>query len=326
MPDFNKKKKPRIAFFCGADGETFLHDIYSLAADHFELYYFQTKTIEHKTIEQIYELMKYCDISWFEWCTELAVVASHLPKVCRNIIRLHRYEAFTGCPKLVKWENIDVLITVGNGFVRDKLNVDIPEIEDQTKITEIPSGINLEKFEFSERQKGKNIAFVGNLSMKKNPVLLLHCFEELLKIDPEYRLFFAGAFHDPILEQYMRYTISQRNLDKSIFFAGWQEDINAWLGDKHYIVCSSIVEGHPVGIMEGMARGLKPVLHDYPGSRQFFPAEFIFETPAEFCDLIISGAYEPSRYRRFIEKMYPLSLQLERINEVFNELGQKEFV
>ena len=103
-----------------------------------------------------------------------------------------------------------MLITIGNGFVTDKLIGDVAGIENRTRIVQIPNGINLKKFKFVEREKGKNIAFVGNLSMKKNPVLLLRCFEALLAIDPDYRLFFAGTFHDPVLEQYMRYTIGNK--------------------------------------------------------------------------------------------------------------------
>jgi glycosyltransferase involved in cell wall biosynthesis len=314
-PPIVRPGKPKIAFFCGGDGVTFLWDIGMFAKERFNVWFF-----EGRTLEEAHELMRWSDISWFEWCTDFTAAASQLPKVCKNIVRLHRYEAFTHWPSNVKWENIDTLVTVGNDFIRRRLSAQVPGIEERTRIIEIPNGINLEKFEFSNRPRGRNIAFVGNLNTKKNPAFLLHCFSSLRRIDPEYRLYFAGRFQDAALEQYMRYMVGQLGLNEVVFFDGWQEDVSGWLADKHYIVCSSIVEGHPVGVLEGMARGLKPVIHNFPGAGKFFPAEFLFNTPQEFCDMIVSEPYEPSRYWRFVEQRYSLSEQLGRVNELFMEL------
>lgn len=310
--EYVRKKRAKIAFFCGADGVKFLWDIGMFAKSRFETRFFDGQTLEEMT-----ELMKWSDISWFEWCTEMPVVASQLPKVCKNIIRLHRYEAFTHWPAQINWDNIDTLITIGNDYVRSRLIKTLPDIELKTHIVDIPNGINLDKFKLYEKSRGKNIAFVGSLNMKKNPAYLLHCFKALHMIDPDYRLFIAGKYQDEVLEQYMSYMINELGLNESIFFEGWHDDINKWLTDKHYIVSSSIVEGHPVGVMEAMACGLKPVVHNFPGARKFFPKEFLYEGVGEFCEMILSGDYEPYRYRRFIEESYPLQEQLRLINEVF---------
>ncbi len=315
-----RSRRAKIAFFCGRDGVKFLWDIGMFAKTRFEVKFF-----EGQTLDEMHELMKWSDISWFEWCTELPVVASKLPRVCKNVIRLHRYEAFTHWPMEMNWENIDTLITIGNEFVCNRLKRKIPGIEFKTRIVEIFNGINLEKFKFIEKPRGKNIAFVGNLNMKKNPAYLLHCFNALHRMDSDYRLFLAGRFQDEVLEQYMQYMVDELGLNGSVFFDGWHGDVNAWLADKHYIVCSSIVEGHPVGVMEAMACGLKPVIHNFPGSKKFFPREFLYEGVEGFCEMILSGDYEPVRYRRFIEETYPLSEQLRQINELFvdfeRELG-----
>jgi glycosyltransferase involved in cell wall biosynthesis len=278
---------------------------------------FETRFFEGQTLEEMTELMKRSDISWFEWCTELPAFASKLPKVCKNIIRLHRYEAFTHWPGEMNWDNIDTLITIGNDHVRKRLTTIVPGIEFKTHIVDIPNGINLERFKLHEKPRGKNIAFVGSLNMKKNPPYLLHCFSALHRIDPEYKLFITGKYQDEVLEQYMRYMVNELGLNESIFFEGWHDDVNAWLADKHYIVSSSIVEGHPVGVMEAMSCGLKPVVHNFPGAKKFFPEEFLYEGVHEFCEMILSTDYESRRYRRFIEESYPLQEQLRRINEIF---------
>jgi len=264
--------------------------------------------------------MRWSDISWFEWCTNLAVTGSRQPKVCKNIIRLHRYEAYEHWPQQVCWANIDILVTVGNNFVMDALLSRVPYLESQTLVTTIPNGVDLEKFSFTDRQRGKNIAFLSNLRTVKNPAFVLQCMQKLHYIDPDYRLFFGGIFQDKALEQYLRHMVDALDLCDVVFFDGWQEDVRYWLEDKHYIVSTSIIESQGMGLLEAMACGLKPVIHNFPGAAEIFPSEFLFNISEEFCEQILSETYEPQRYRRFVEENYSLKNQLTKINNIFSQL------
>ena len=315
MLDVIRSKRAKIAFFCGGDGTTFLNDIVEFTKQHFQVRFFQGRTEQ-----ELYELMNWSDISWFEWCTDLAVIGSKLPKVCKNVVRLHRYEAYLPWPCQVDWENIDILITVGNSFVKDTLVSKVPDIESKTSIITIPNGVNLEKLRFGSRCRGKNIAFLGNLRMVKNPAFLLQCMQKLHYIDPEYRLFFGGICQDQTLEQYMHHMVRALGLDNVVFFDGWQEDISSWLADKHYAVSTSIIESQGMGVLQGMACGLKPVIHNFPGACQIFPSEFLFNISEEFCQQILSDSYEPEKYRKFVENNYSLRNQLSKINDVFKDL------
>jgi len=315
MIEVIRSKRPKIAFFCGADGQTFLEDILQFTKQRFE-----TRVFEGTTEGQMYELMQWSDISWFEWCTNLAAAASNMPKVCKNIIRLHRYEAYEHWPEQVNWDNVDVLITVGNPVTREVLISKVPDIESRTSVRAVPNGVDLEKFEFVDRPRGKNIAFLANLRLIKNPAFVMQCMQKLHYIDPEYRLFFAGHFQDLALERYLRHMAEALKLTDVVFFDGWQDDVNAWLKDKHYIVSTSICEGHPVGILEAMACGLKPVVHNFPGADAIFPREFLFDISEQFCEQVLSERYEPARYRNFVAEHYSLDAQLRKINEIFTEL------
>lgn len=315
MLEVIRSKRPKIAFFCGLRGDTkFLTDIYTFTERRFLVEFF-----EGEDIDQMYELMKWSDISWFEWCTNIAVEASKLPKVCKNIVRLHRFEAYGDWPGQVQWENIDTLITVGNSFVKEALFKQVPDIRNQTQLIVIPNGVNLDKFKFVDRLHGKNIACVGYLNMRKNPMFLLQCMQKLHYIAPEYKLFFAGVFQNPMLEQYIKHIVQVFELTDVVFFDGWQEDINSWLKDKHYIVSGSIGESQGMGSMEGMACGLKPVIHNFPGAKEIFPLEFLFNISEEFCEHILSDTYEPKGYRRFVEENYQLQKQLSEINSIFTQ-------
>ncbi len=319
MIEVVQTKRPKIAFFCGLKDDTkFLTDIYE-----YTRYRYLVQLPEFKDIDQMYEVMKTSDISWFEWCTNMVVEASKLPKVCKNIVRLHRFEAYCDWPTQVQWENIDVLITVGNSFVKDALLEQVPDIENRTRLVTIPNGVNLDKLKFIDRPRGKNLACVGYLNMRKNPMFLLQCMQKLHYIDPEYKLFFAGVFQDPMLEQYVRHIVQELKLTDVVFFDGWQENVNSWLQDKHYIVSCSIGESQGMGLLEGMACGLKPVIHNFPGANQIFPSEFLFDISEEFCEQIRSVSYEPRRYREFVKENYPLKNQLSKINDIFTQLEAK---
>ncbi len=310
-----RSKRPKVAFFCGGDGSQFLDEIAEFTKQRFE-----TRIFEGRTEQELYKLMKWSDISWFEWCTNLAVVASNLPKVCKTIVRLHRYEAYELWPQRINWANVDILITVGNSFVRDALLRSVPQLASRTNVVVIPNGVDLEKFAFTNRKRGKNIAFLANLRMVKNPAFVLQCMQKLHYIDPQYRLFFGGAFQDGALEQYLRYMVGALDLRDVVFFDGPQEDVRSWLEDKHYIVSTSIIEGHPMGLLEGMACGLKPVIHNFPGADQIFPSEFLFNISEQFCQQILSDIYEPEKYRRFVEENYSLQNQLNKINDLLMQL------
>jgi len=307
-----RSKRPKIAFFCGGDGMTFLNEIIEFTKRRFKV-----RLFEGQTEDELYKLMEWSDISWFEWCTNLATAASKLPKVCKNIIRLHRYEAYEQWPQEINWNNIDILITVGNKITEQTLLDKVPGLESYTSLVTIPNGVNIDKFKLIDRQRGKNIAFLANLRMVKNPAFVLQCMQKLHYIDPEYRLFFAGRFQDQALEQYLRHMVHALELDDVVFFDGWQENTNSWLQDKHYIVSTSICEGHPVGLLEGMACGLKPVIHNFPGAGDIFPSEFLFNISEEFCRQILSDTYEPQRYRKFVEEKYSPKSQLSKINDIF---------
>ncbi len=316
MVEVIRSKRPKVAFFCGLKSDTkFLNDVYAFTERRFNVRFF-----EGEDVNQMYELMKWSDISWFEWCTNMAIEASKLPKVCRNIVRLHRFEAYGQWPGQIRWENIDALITVGNSFVEDALLKQVPDIRNRTQLITIPNGVNLNKFEFIDRARGKNIASVGYLNMRKNPMFLLQCMQKLHYIDPEYKLFFAGNFQDSMLEQYIKHVVQALKLTDVVFFDGWQEDVNTWLKDKHYIVSCSIGESQGMGLLEAMACGLKPVIHNFPGADQIFPSEFLFNIAEEFSEQICSASYEPRRYRRFVEDNYSLKSQLTKINNVFTQL------
>ncbi len=304
-----------VGFFCGGDGPTFLRPIEAYVRQRFPV-----RVFEGNTIPEVHRLMGSSDIAWFEWCSELAEIGSRHAGACTKIIRLHRYEAYLDWPRRVNWDAIDYLITVGNRFVREALLEQVPDLPSRVRMETIPNGVDLDRIRFQRRRRGKRLAFIGDTRMVKNPMFLLQCMEELHRRDPDYHLYIAGKVQDKTLDQYLRHMTRSLHLEGVIHFDGWQSDVQGWLADKHYIVCTSIIESQGMGVLEAMAAGLKPVIHDFPGAEDTFGSEWLFRTPREFCDRIESADYHSQQYRAYVERRYSLSEQLDRVGGILTGL------
>ncbi|MBE3068894.1 MAG: glycosyltransferase [Planctomycetes bacterium] len=308
-----RSKRPKVAFLCEFDDTKFVRDIARHIGERFE-----TRFAKGQSTDETRQLLQWCDIAWLEWCTPQVILASQMPRTFRSIVRLHRFEAYKVWPPQVAWEHIDVLVTVGNPVVVAHLKQTVPDLQRRTRLVTIPSAVDLAAWPFRERPRGKHIACLGYLNPRKNVSLLLQCFARLHAIDPEYRLFIGGTSQDSMLTQYVETMIGELGLAASISMDGWQHDPAAWFADKHYVVSTSLGEGFPVSLLEGMACGLKPVVHTWPGVRDIFPGEWLFRTVDEFCDRVISDPYEPQAYRAFAER-YSLAAQLRQVNGLFLE-------
>jgi len=312
----SKDRRVRIAFFCGPDRK-FLPDIvdhFSKRTEEYEVQVFHSKSVKDFT-----DTLAWSDISWFEWCDNLIVEASKLPKVCRLVCRLHRYEAFTRMPAQVDWSKVDILILVAH-HIKDALKMQIPDMDERVNVQVIYNGVNLKRFVYRERKKGYNIAYIGYLNYRKNPSLLLQCIRYLVDRDPRYVLHIAGRYQDMESKLYIDQMVGNLDLRDNIVFHGWIDDLNSWLEDKHFLLSTSIHEGCPCGIMEAMASGLKPLIHNFFAAEELYPRKYIFNTLDEFANMVTSDDYSPAEYRKYIENNYSLERQLGEIESAFTHL------
>ncbi len=315
MLDVIRSRRPKIAIFGTDDRTGSLRRIVEFIED-----YFETRLSDGRTGPGADKLMEWSDISWFQSCPGLAVAASKKADGCRKIVGIHSYDQQEQWPGQMNWDNIDTLLITANSIVRDLLVRSIPGLESKTSVTVVPNCVDIDRFTFIDRPRGKNIAFLSDLLPQKNPVFILQCMQKLHYIDPGYRLFFGGDFVDRTVEQYVRHMIEVMGLGNVVSFDGRQANVCSWLEDKHYVVSTSFFEDSSTELLEAMACGLKPVVHNFPGADRIFPAEFLFNISEQFCELICSCQYEPIRYRRFVEETYPLHKQLNEIKSLLNRI------
>ena len=269
-----KIKGIKIAFF--ANHTSFLNNIIEDISQNNE-----TRLFEGETTDQMTELMEWADLAWFEWCDNLVIEASNLPKKCNIICRIHSYEVFTDMPSKVNWGNVDHILFV-NETVKELFE---RQVDCKTPRSVISNGVDTNKFNIPSGKKyGKKIASVGFINDKKNPTLLLYCFKKIHQYDPEYSLHIAGEFQDPRIQLYFENFILKNKLP--VYFDSWVEDMPSWYADKDFVISTSLFESFHYSIVEGMTSGLMPLIHDWKGSDLIYPYEYLYNDPDECLDLL----------------------------------------
>ncbi|WP_457983339.1 glycosyltransferase family 4 protein [Bacillus paralicheniformis] len=285
-------RRPKIIFFVKPDLDRFLNAV----VEHLSETY-RTRKIAVHDLNQIDTGMQWADICWFEWCDDLLIHGSKVPSAAAKtlICRLHSYEAFTFYIKKVYWQAVDQVIFDGE-HMREYVLDQVKSLKKE-KTAVVPNGIKLDEYTFQQRQKGFHIAYVGYINYKKGPMLLLQAFKALIDKDPRYKLFIAGTFQDARYQLYFKQMIDELRLTDNVQFDGWQDDMNQYLEDKHYLICTSLLESQHMSAMEAMAKGIKPLIHNFYGAKTIYDESVVWNTIDEFVAMITSGDYTSLHYR-----------------------------
>lgn len=311
--------KTKIVFFSRGD-DKFLNEIIDKLSLLYEVKKITVRTMpEMKLIDQ---WMAWADICWFEWCDGLVVYASKLDiaKQRKVICRLHSYEAFTLYPSQVNWESVDILIFVSMNikeYLIEKVKIN------KTKIMLIPNGVNMENWTYKSRVHGYKIAYAGYINYKKGPLLLLQTFKALFDRDNRYSLHIAAEFQDPRYSLYFKQMVVEMGLENNFIFDGWQESLDHWLDDKDYILCTSVLESQNMGVMQAMAKGIKPVIHNFAGAKGIYDSKYIWNTIDEAIGMVADKNYDSAEYRDFIQDNYSFEKQFSIIENLMDEMANE---
>ncbi|MCS7175802.1 glycosyltransferase [Pseudothermotoga sp.] len=306
------KRSEKLAIFCLPGLDNFIKDIADILSNIYDV-----KLVVTTDSKQIVEAYNWSDIVWLEWANEMAVeITNKLSKGDKKILcRLHSYEALAGYPEKINWRNIDVLILVAD-HMRDILEDYHSQIYKEVcdKIIIIPNGVDLNKFSFKVHSPGYNLAIVAHINHKKDPAMWLQVIGMLKKLDERYTLHIAGDFQEIRYANYFKHFIKDAGLERNVKLYGFVKNIETFLEDKNYLLSTSIHEGHPYNIMEAMARGIKPIIHNYAGAKTQWPKELIYN----FLDEIVTKLtdYGSESYRKFIEESHSIEKQIHRISSL----------
>lgn len=311
-----KTNKPKLAVI------SYLSDKFvKRFENYFEVNYdvtFITLNLEQSRL-YINQILKYADICFFEWAGSPLVLASYssIAKTKPIIARIHRYEVYTNTIKSINWDCVDNIIFIAD-HIRNKFKRVVNIKND--KLSLIHSAFEIEKFTFKCHQKGYNIAYVGDLSYRKNIQLIMFIMKKLKSININYKLYLTGTFESQEYKDYIYHMIKELDINENVIFCGYVPDLNLWLDDKDYIICSSTSEGHISSIQEAMLKGIKPIIYNYEGAEEIYPKDYLWNELDEAVNLIVEEKYNSDEYKALIENGFNIDDKTKEICDLIDDV------
>ena len=90
--------------------------------------------------------------------------------------------------------------------------------------------------------------------------------------------------------------------------------MSQWLEDKTYIWLPTIGESFGRAVLEGMCKGLKPIVRRFPGAEALWPPEYLYDTVDEI-KTILNKPYNREEYRDWVINKYGIDKIINKFNE-----------
>lgn len=259
---------------------------------------------------------KWADLVWCEWGNGLAHAAAQIvrkPKVCR----VHRYEVERPLFREIRWSEFGrVIFTSAHIMERAKAVAAFPPGTCEI----VPSGVDLAKFQLQEHGTRPRIGVVGYLHGRKQPGLAL---QVLAMLPDDAEMFFAGTPQEAHWMGYMIHLAKQLGVANRLHMDGWVKDVASWWADKDFCLSASCDEGHPYNVLEAMACGVRPVIHEYEGAAAQFDAETLWRDVGEAAEQIASDKATPQRWRDYlVARKYDLAGQRRWIMGILEDAAE----
>ena len=254
------------------------------------------------------------DVVFVEWCNAAAVWMSHyLPRTKKLVIRLHSYEAYSHWIQFVNWSRVDHIV-----FIADHIRLFVDEQVcfrkfPRMKVSVVKNFNDLTIFDCPKNAGArKSIGMVGYNNKNKNPLHAVKLLAEILKIDPEWKLFFVGkpmeenAGASPLESAYFQELSNMcERYAENIVYRPFNVAVQEEFVDFGYILSASDREGSHESVVQGMASGCIPLVRRWPlcekwkASKKVFPdaielkdGDAIAETAAELVAIANSDRFE----------------------------------
>jgi len=236
------------------------------------------------------------DVVWSTWADR---DFTGLFPYARHVLMMRRFEFFHADWINHKWNKISDIICC-NPWIADQVEKGIGD--KPTRVHFIPNPIDANKWTFKERSHGKKIGMVGRIHSVKNIPLAVQI---LMALPKEYDLHIAGESNDLWIEAYL----ANLNLKGRLFMYNRipNNQLDQWWEDKNYCLCTSTSEGDPMFVLEAMAKGIKPIIHSWPGANKMYPNELVFETIKEAIGKT-EGRYDSDSYLVYVNDHHGLDI------------------
>jgi len=245
------------------------------------------------------------EIIFCEWLREDAIAASKYECSAKKILRLHSYEAFSPLIYYTDFSKFDVVIFIAE-HIKDFVESKVGKIPNAVVI---PVGVGINGFNPKTKIKNNKIAYAGEISRKKGIGELLFIARSL----PEYDFYIAGKFSEEDVAGYL----NEKQPD-NVFIEPFSYDLPKFFEDKTYIINTSLREGNPITVLEGMSYGLKPLMADWVGAEEIYGKTF---KDLDELKELLNEPYEPEKYKKFVKDNFDFEDTYKQIGKLLEVKG-----
>ena len=293
----------------------FFHEIFDEFSAHHQTRLYQVKTTELPVFNtrvnrylldrSMKEFMRENDVVFFEWASELLVLASQLPKTCALVVRIHRIDLYDWIDQ-VNWDALDKVILVSEAKKREFSE----HLPDQAhKVVVIPEAVSLHRFQFTDKAFNGSLGILCHLKPRKRVYDLILAFYELAQKRGDLRLYIGGDMRPRFRDYYgaIHRLVRELGLQDRVIYDGHVDDPESWYRKIDIFISNSYSEGLQVSPMEAMASGCFCLSHFWDGADELLPVENLFYTGTEFQEKVLQYCEASETEKRAQrEKLYQL--------------------
>lgn len=226
----------------------------------------------------------------------------------KNIVFLRRYELYECDWTGIDWSNVTHFICV-NEHVATLVRHHFKQAGITVPVSVIYNAVDTKDWKYKERKANNRVGMACHIHPKKNLTLAMQILAELPE---EYELHIAGGNQDQWLLDYMG--SFAESVRRKLFIYGQLpfDQMNLWWEQFGVCLSTSYTEGNPNNVIQAMAKGIKPVVHIWPGATEQFPREWLFATAAEAAQMILDKSYCSQVYRQYARDRYGIG-NIERV-------------
>lgn len=314
----------------------FIEPLYPVLQSRFTLRTDQWQGHEAHDPDASQQALRWADLVWVEWLLGAAVwYSQRVTNNQRLIIRTHRSEMTVDYGDRVDLDKVSAFVAVAPhtlGAFADRF--DIP----REKFWLIPNAFDVDAYDSSPcEDKFNRISMIGIVPRLKGFKRAIRLLSDLRSTHPDVQLWTYGRQPEELdwlmrsdeeraYYEECRQLVDELGLQDAIHHQGWA-DTREEIHKSAFVLSLSDYEGMQVAVGEAYCGSSLGLTLAWPGARDCYPQEFVFDTADEMLRAIRSYLDDRASYdravargRSYIREHYDLSVVGREIEHMVNSL------
>ncbi len=293
----------KIGVFVGEEMWTFFNEIYNDLNARYQTEVYKEKIYNTPLLygrlnrwvfnRQLRSMLRRNDICFFEWASELLMHASHMPKECAIVTRLHSFELYEWAPK-INWDAVDKIILISHAMQRQFVAL-YPDQQHKTEV--VYNGRSLDAFSPPDKKDFNfRLGMLCHIKPIKRIYEVILMLYELRQKGYKATLSIAGEAQsagDLRYQAAIHRLVKELGLSNAVSFDGYVSDAPGWLQNIDIFISNSFWEGQQVALLEAMASGCYCLSHFWAGAKEMLPPENLYITENDLQEKIIAYSKLP---------------------------------